>query len=66
MQGVVKWFNKEKGFGFITSEGGHDYFCHYSEVVGEGYKFLDQDEKVEFEIQESSKGELAINIIKLK
>ena len=55
-QGIVKWFNAEKGYGFITQEGGSDLFVHYSEIQGSGYKSLDEGDKVEFEVTEGKKG----------
>ena len=55
-QGTVKWFNADKGFGFITQEGGNDLFVHYSEIQGSGYKSLDEGDKVEFEVTEGRKG----------
>ena len=50
MQGTVKFFNSEKGFGFISREGGDDLFVHHSNIVGDGYKSLDEGQKVEFDI----------------
>lgn len=55
-QGTVKWFNSEKGFGFITQEGGEDLFVHYSEIQANGYRTLDEGAKVEFEVTEGRKG----------
>lgn len=55
-QGTVKWFNAEKGYGFITQEGGSDLFVHYSEIQGSGYKSLEEGDKVEFEITQGKKG----------
>jgi cold shock protein len=54
--GVVKWFNAEKGFGFIAQEGGDDVFVHYSEIQGGGYRSLEDGAKVEFEITQGKKG----------
>ncbi|MGB7181015.1 MAG: cold-shock protein [Burkholderiaceae bacterium] len=55
--GVVKWFNESKGFGFITpSEGGEDLFAHFSEIQGEGFKTLAENQKVEFEVTQGKKG----------
>lgn len=53
-QGTVKWFNSEKGFGFITREDGDDLFVHYSEIQTMGYRSLDEGEQVEFEITQAS------------
>jgi CspA family cold shock protein len=56
-QGTVKWFNSEKGFGFIAPDGGGaDVFVHYSNVAGNGYRSLDEDQRVEFEIVAGQKG----------
>ena len=55
-QGTVKWFNAEKGFGFIAVDGGPDVFVHYSAIQMEGYKSLDQDQRVEFEVTQGQKG----------
>ena len=55
-QGTVKWFNAEKGFGFIAVDGGPDVFVHYSAIQMDGYKSLDQDQRVEFEITQGQKG----------
>ncbi|MGH3098717.1 MAG: cold-shock protein [Streptosporangiales bacterium] len=57
VQGTVKWFNAEKGFGFITpDEGGNDVFVHYSAINSRGYRTLDQDQRVEFETVQGPKG----------
>ncbi|MCD8110157.1 MAG: cold shock domain-containing protein [Clostridiales bacterium] len=56
MRGTVKWFNRSKGFGFITGEDGKDYFVHYSEIDGEGFKNLDEDEEVTFKAGEGREG----------
>ncbi len=58
-QGTVKWFNAEKGFGFISQEGGEDLFVHYSEIQVAGYRSLDEGAKVEFEITDGKKGKQA-------
>ncbi len=54
--GVVKWFNAEKGFGFISQAGGADVFVHFSAIQTSGYKSLDEGQKVEFEVQQGPKG----------
>ncbi len=54
--GVVKWFNAEKGFGFISQPGGPDVFVHFSAIQSSGYKSLDEGQKVEFEVQQGPKG----------
>jgi CspA family cold shock protein len=58
-QGTVKWFNAEKGFGFISQEGGEDLFVHYSEIQSAGYRTLEEGAKVEFEITDGKKGKQA-------
>lgn len=56
-QGTVKWFNSEKGFGFIAvDEGGNDVFVHYSEIQGSGFRTLEENQRVEFEIVQGQKG----------
>jgi CspA family cold shock protein len=63
--GTVKWFSNSKGYGFITSEGGEDVFVHHSEIQGNGFKTLDEGQKVEFEIGEGPKGKQAKSVVKL-
>jgi len=55
-QGTVKWFNSTKGFGFISQEGGEDVFVHFQSIVGEGYKTLNENQKVEFSVTQGPKG----------
>jgi CspA family cold shock protein len=62
MNGTVKWFNAEKGFGFITSEEGNDVFAHYSQIQKDGYKTLEEGEKVTFDVVNGPKGPQAENI----
>ena len=64
-KGTVKWFNNQKGFGFITPESGDDVFVHHSEIQGDGYKSLDEGQAVEFEVAEGPKGEQAKNVVKI-
>ncbi|MGT2933535.1 cold-shock protein [Streptococcus catagoni] len=64
-QGTVKWFNAEKGFGFITQENGSDVFAHFSEIQSNGFKSLDENQKVEFDVTDGQRGPQASNIIKL-
>ncbi|MBS6063427.1 cold shock domain-containing protein [Criibacterium bergeronii] len=65
MTGKVKWFNAEKGFGFIEREGGDDVFVHFSAIQSDGFKTLDEGQEVEFEITEGTRGPQAANVIKL-
>lgn len=62
MQGTVKFFNSEKGFGFISREGGADVFVHHTNIAGEGYKSLQEGQSVEFEVGPGRKGEEARNV----
>jgi len=62
MTGTVKWFNGEKGFGFITSEEGTDVFAHFSQINKEGYKTLEEGQKVSFDVVNGAKGPQAENI----
>ena len=65
-QGTVKWFNEDKGYGFISpDEGGEDLFVHYSGIVGNGFKALEEGEKVTYEATQSRKGMQAENVSKL-
>ncbi|MBB6454095.1 CspA family cold shock protein [Salirhabdus euzebyi] len=65
MTGKVKWFNAEKGFGFIEREGGDDVFVHFSAIQSEGFKTLEEGQDVEFEIVEGDRGPQAANVVKL-
>ena len=60
--GIVKWFNSEKGFGFISVEGGKDIFVHFSAINAEGFKTLEEGQKVSFDIVEGARGPQAANI----
>ena len=62
MQGTVKFFNNEKGYGFISREGGDDVFVHHSNIAGSGFKSLDEGQAVEFDIGEGRKGDEAKNV----
>jgi len=62
MTGTVKWFNGDKGFGFITSDEGNDVFVHYSQIQKEGFRTLEEGEKVEFDVVDGAKGPQAENV----
>lgn len=63
-QGTVKWFNATKGFGFITAEDGKDVFVHFSAIQTDGFKTLEEGQKVEFDLEEGPRGPQAINVTK--
>ena len=63
-KGKVKWFNNQKGYGFITPENGADVFVHHTAIQGEGYKSLEEGQDVEFEITKGPKGDQAVNVTK--
>ena len=65
VKGKVKWFNDQKGFGFITPENGKDVFVHHSVIQGDGYRSLSEGQDVEFEIVQGPKGEQAQNVVKI-
>ncbi len=65
IQGTVKWFNNAKGYGFIAHDGGKDVFVHFSAIQSEGYRALTEGDKVEFSIEDSTKGPQATNVVKL-
>ncbi|MDE7264150.1 MAG: cold shock domain-containing protein [Anaeroplasmataceae bacterium] len=64
MKGKVKWFNAEKGYGFIVSEDGKEVFVHYSSIIAEGYRSLNEGEEVTFDVVEGDKGQLAKDVRK--
>ena len=64
-KGTVKWFNNQKGFGFISDEQGTDVFVHYSGIQSNGFKSLEEGQEVEFEVIEGQKGPQAVNVVKL-
>ncbi|MBF9067206.1 cold-shock protein [Streptacidiphilus fuscans] len=63
-QGVVKWFNAEKGFGFIAQDGGADVFVHYSAIQSTGYRELTEGETVTFDVEQGTKGPQAANVVR--
>lgn len=65
MKGTVKWFNSQKGYGFISDETGNDVFLHYSGLSMNGFKTIDEGQEVEFDVVEGSKGPQATNVTKL-
>jgi len=65
LKGTVKWFNAEKGSGFIQVENGEDVFVHFSAITGDGFKTLDEGQAVEFDITDGNRGPQAANVIKL-
>ncbi|HBB39735.1 MAG: cold-shock protein [Micrococcales bacterium] len=62
-QGTVKWFNSEKGFGFITQDGGPDVFVHFSAIAADGYRELRENQRVEFDVKDGDKGPQAENVV---
>lgn len=65
MRGTVKWFNAEKGYGFIQSDDGGDVFVHFSGIEGEGFKTLEEGQEVEFDVVDSNRGPQATGVVKL-
>ena len=63
IQGTVKWFNGTKGFGFIERDGGEDVFVHFNAIVGEGYKNLNEGDRVEFTVTQGAKGPAAADVV---
>jgi cold-shock DNA-binding protein family len=64
-QGIVKWFNADKGYGFLSVEGEDDIFVHFSAINSEGYKTLEEGQKVEFDVVDGPKGHMAANVVRL-
>ena len=64
-KGTVKWFNNQKGYGFISDEAGNDVFVHYTGINMEGYKTLEEGQAVEYEVADGEKGPQAVNVLKL-
>ena len=65
MQGKVKWFNAEKGFGFIEVEGQDDVFVHFSAIQGDGFKSLEEGQEVSFDVETGNRGPQAVNVVKI-
>lgn len=65
VEGIVKWFNSEKGFGFLSVEGQEDVFVHFSSITGDGYKSLEEGQKVQFDIVDGERGPQAANVRKI-
>lgn len=63
MNGTVKWYSKQKGFGFITLEDGSDVFCHWSGIIGDKFRYLNEGDNVVFDISSTPKGNAAINVV---
>ena len=61
-KGKVKWFSNQKGYGFITADTGKDVFVHFKSIVGDGYKTLNENDKVEFDVEQGQKGLQAVNV----
>ena len=66
IEGTVKWFNESKGFGFLSREGGPDVFVHHSEIKAEGFRTLNEGEKVEYDVTQGQKGPQAVNVRKVQ
>jgi CspA family cold shock protein len=64
-QGTVKWFNAQKGYGFISRDDGEDVFVHFTAIAGEGFRSLEEGQRVEFEITQGRKGPQASNVVKV-
>ncbi|MFV0527155.1 MAG: cold-shock protein [Lachnospiraceae bacterium] len=64
-KGTVKWFNAEKGYGFITGEDGSDVFVHFSAILGDGFKSLEEGQAVSYDLSEGARGQQAANVEKL-
>jgi CspA family cold shock protein len=64
-KGTVKWFNSEKGFGLITKEDGNDVFVHFSAIQGDGFKTLEEGQKVQFDVTQGTRGDQAANVTRI-
>ena len=65
MKGTVKWFNSEKGFGFITKEDGNDVFVHFTAIKGDGFKTLEEGQRVSFDVTQGNRGDQAANVVRI-
>lgn len=65
MQGIVKWFNNQKGYGFISQEDGSEVFVHYTGITGDGFRTVEEGQKVEYDVIEGSKGPQAVNVTRV-
>jgi CspA family cold shock protein len=65
VRGKVKWFNNQKGFGFIAQDSGKDVFVHHTAIKADGYRTLDEGQEVEFEIEQGPKGDQAVNVVRV-
>ncbi len=65
MQGIVKWFNNQKGYGFISQEDGSEVFVHYTGITGDGFRTVEEGQKVEYDVVEGSKGPQAVNVTRV-
>ncbi len=65
MDGKVKWFNNEKGYGFLEGDGGEDVFVHFTAIQGDGYKSLEEGQEISFDIVEGNRGPQAASVVKL-
>ncbi len=65
MTGTVKWFNSDKGYGFISTSEGKDVFVHFTAIQTDGFKSLEEGDKVEFDVAKGDRGETAVNVVKL-
>jgi CspA family cold shock protein len=65
VEGTIKWFNEKKGFGFIQQENGDDVFVHYSSIVSDGFRTLAEGQRVQFDVEEGTKGLKAVNVVKI-
>ena len=63
--GTVKWYNNEKGYGFIAVEGGDDVFVHFSGIAGDGFKSLEEGQAVQFDVTAGARGDQAVNVVRL-